>query len=71
MEDLIRNAHTLFDERPSQPPPVHSNVAEATSTHTYGLSPGFPRSSEIQDTGSTSRHRPRHVDGIHASTPSP
>ena len=68
MEDLIRNAHTLFDERPSQPPPVHSNVAEATSTNTYGLSPGFPQSSEIQATGSTSRHRPGPVDGIHAST---
>ena len=73
MEDLIRNAHTLFEERPSQPPPVPSNVAEATSTHTYGslfLSPGFPQSSEIQAMGSTSRHRPRIDDGIHASSQS-
>ena len=71
MEDLIRNAHTLFNERPSQPPPVPSfKVAEATSTHTYGsfLSPGFPQSSEIQPTGSTSRHRPGIVDGVRAST---
>ena len=73
MEDLIRNAHTLFEERPSQPPPVPSNVAEATSTHTYGslfLSPGFPQSSEIQAMGSTSRHRPQIDDGIHASSQS-
>ena len=74
MEDLIRNAHTLFDERPSQSLPFpSSNVAEATSTHTYGplfLSPGFPQSSEIQATGSTSRYRPGIVDGIHASTQS-
>ena len=72
MEDLIRNAHTLFDEHPSQPPAVTSDVAEVTSTHTYGsfLSPGFPQSSEIQATGSTSRHRPWIVDGIHASTQS-
>ena len=67
MEDLILNAHTLFDERPSQPPPVPFNVAEATSTHTYGLSPGFPQSLEIQATGSTSRHHPGIFDGIHAS----
>ena len=70
MEDLIRNAHTLFDEHPSQPPPVPFNMAEATSTDTYGLSPGFPHSTEIYSTGSTSRHRPRHVNGIHASAQS-
>ena len=70
MEDLIRNVQTLFDERPSQPSPVTSNVAEATSTHTYGLSPGFPQSSETQSTGSTSRHRPGLVDGTHTSTQS-
>ena len=42
MEDLIQNAHTLFDERPSLPPPVPSpHVAETMSTYTYGsfLSP--------------------------------
>ena len=72
MEDLIRNAHTLFDKRPSQPPPVpSSDMAEATSSHTDGsliLSPGFPQSSEIQATGSTSGHPPGIVDGIPTST---
>ena len=74
MEDLIQNAHTLFDECPSQPPPVPSfNVAEATSTHTYGslfLNTWFPRSSEIQTTDSTFRRCPGIVDGIHTSTQS-
>ena len=70
MEDLIQNAHTLFDERPSQPPPVPSfDAAERTSTDTDGsfLSPEFLQPSEIQATGSTSLHRPGIVDGIHAS----
>ena len=72
MEDLIQNAHTLFDERPSQPSPVSSSdVEETTSTDTYGaffLSPEFSRPADIQVTGSTPRHRPGLVDGIPAST---
>jgi len=48
LEDLIQNAHTLFDERSAQTPPVpSSNVAETTSIYTYGslfLSPELPQS---------------------------
>ena len=47
MEDLIQNAHTLFDESSSQSPPIAlSNVAEITSAHTYDslfLSSELPR----------------------------
>ncbi|KAI9448583.1 hypothetical protein H4582DRAFT_100109 [Lactarius indigo] len=57
MADLIKNAHILFDERPSLPSPVpSSDVIEATPTHTYGslfLSPEFP-----QTVDSVSQHRP-------------
>ena len=72
MEDLIQNAHTLFDERPSESPPVpSSDVAEPKTAHTYSslfLSPELPQSAEVQAAGSTSRHRPGFVDGIPAST---
>jgi hypothetical protein len=72
MEDLIQNAYTLFDERPSQSPPVpSSHVAEATSTHTDGssfLSPELPQFAEVRATGSTSRHRPGLVDDSPAFT---
>ena len=76
MEDLIQNAHTLFDEGPSptQLPPVHSpDVVETTSTETYSswyLSPDskLPRSAEMQATGYTSRRRSGLVDGITASS---
>ena len=72
MEDLIQNAHTLFDERPSpsqSPPAPSSDVVETTSTETHDswfLSPdsNFPRSAEIQATGSTSRQRSGLVDAI-------
>jgi hypothetical protein len=73
MEDLIQNAHALFDERPSQSSPVPlSDVTETKSTHTYGsfLSPELPQSAVVQATGSTSRHRPGVVDGLPASTQS-
>ncbi|KAH9010251.1 Rho GTPase activation protein, partial [Lactarius hengduanensis] len=37
MEDLIRNAHNLFDEHPSPSPPVpSSDLAETSSIHAYG-----------------------------------
>ena len=66
MEDLIQNVHTLFDEHPSQSPPVpSSNVPETTSINTYGslfLSPELPQPT-------TQRH-PGLVDGIPASTQS-
>ena len=78
MEDLIQNAHTLFDGRlsPTHSPPVPSyDEAETRSTETYGslfLSPDsrFPRSAEIQATGSTSRHHSGLVDRVPASTES-
>ncbi|KAN0140259.1 hypothetical protein V8E53_002155 [Lactarius tabidus] len=72
MEDLIQNAHTLFDEGPSQPSPVpSSNVEETMSTDTYSLlffSSEWPESAEVQAMASTSRHRPGLVDGIPTST---
>ena len=64
MEDLIHNAHTLFDERPSQSPP------ETASTQTYSSLFLSPESADVQAMGSTSRHRPRIDDGIHASSQS-
>ncbi|KAN0140322.1 hypothetical protein V8E53_002218 [Lactarius tabidus] len=67
LEDLIQNAHTLFDERSSQTPVVPSSyVAETESTLTHGslfLSPEMPESVDVQATGSSSRHRPEIVDG--------
>ena len=64
MEDLIHNARTLFDERPSQSPHVSSyNVAETTSTHTYSSLFLNPESADVQAMGSTSRHRPEIIDG--------
>ena len=76
MEDLIQNAHTLFDGRPSpsqSPPAPLSDVVEATSTETHDpwfLSPDskLPQSAEIKGMGSTSRHRSGLVDSILAST---
>ncbi|KAH9014678.1 hypothetical protein EDB84DRAFT_1443744 [Lactarius hengduanensis] len=71
LEDLIRNAHTLFDERPS-PPPAPSPYAEKTTstlTMTYGscLSPELPQPAEVQAMGSTTRHLPGLVGGIPTS----
>ena len=66
MEDLIQNAHNLFDEGPSQTPPIPSaNVPESMSTYTYGslfLSPELPRP--------TNQRHPGLVDGIPTSTQS-
>ncbi|KAI9448587.1 hypothetical protein H4582DRAFT_100622 [Lactarius indigo] len=59
LEDLIQNAHILFDERLFQSPPLPSpDVAETTSTHTNGslfLSPEWPQPAEVM--GSSTRHR--------------
>jgi hypothetical protein len=72
MEDLIQNAHTLFDERASPSP--SPNVAETASrsTLTYGsfLSPELPQPAEVQAVGSTTRHRPGLVYDIPTSTQS-
>ena len=65
MEDLIQNAHTLFDECPSQSPPVPSSSVAATSPDTYGslfLSPELPQA--------TTQQHPELVDGIPTSTQS-
>ncbi len=74
MEDLIQNAHTLFDERPSPSPPVPSpHVAKTASTYTYRslfLSPELPQLAEVHAMGSTTRHRPGLVCGIPSSTQS-
>ncbi len=73
MEDLIQNAHTLFDERPPPSPPVPSlDVAGTTSTYTYSslLSPELPQPAEVEAMGSTTRHRPGLIGGIPTSTQS-
>ncbi|KAI9431836.1 Rho GTPase activation protein [Lactarius psammicola] len=46
LEDVIHNAHTLFDECPPPPPVPSPHVADTTSTFTSGsfLSPEPPRS---------------------------
>ena len=68
MEDLIQNAHTLFDERPSRSEPFLSPcVAETTSTSTYGsllLSADLPQQAEVEGMGSTTHHSRRLVGGI-------
>ena len=65
MEDLIRNAHTLFDEHPSPSEPVPlPNVAETTSTITYDsfvLSSEYPQPAELEAMGFTTRHDPGGV----------
>ncbi|KAH9179051.1 Rho GTPase activation protein [Lactarius sanguifluus] len=58
MEDLIQNAHTLFDER--TPPTVPSPYGSL-----WGLE--FSRSAEV---GSTAPHRPCLVGGVPTSTQS-
>ena len=68
MEDLIQNAHTLFDEHPSPSEPVLSpNVADTTSTFAYDSlfsSPELPQQAKIDAMGSTTRHGP----GLFGST---
>lgn len=72
MEDLIQNAHTLFDEHPSPSQPVPSfNAVEATTPYTYGslfLSPELPQPAEVQAMSSSTTHRPGLVGGIPTST---
>ena len=66
MEDLIRNVHTLFDERPSPLPSVFPyNVAETASAYTQGslfLSPEIPNPN--------TQHHPGLLDGLPTSTQS-
>ena len=74
MEDLIQNAHTLFDERPTPSPSVTSpDVAETASTLTYSpyLSPDFPQLPEVHVTGPTNRYRPGLVDVVPPSSQFP
>ncbi|KAF8259142.1 hypothetical protein EI94DRAFT_589570 [Lactarius quietus] len=65
MEDLIQNAHTLFDELPSPSHPVSSfNAAETTTLSTYGslfLSPELPQPAGVQAMGYGTLHRPERV----------
>ncbi|KAI9439453.1 Rho GTPase activation protein [Lactarius psammicola] len=73
MEDLIRHARTLFDERPSPSPTVPPpHVTEATSTLTSGsfLSPELSQPPEGQAISSTTRYHPGLVGGIPTSTQS-
>ena len=57
MEDLIQNAHILFDEGPSLSTPVPSaQVTETSSTVTYGSlfsNSKLPQSAEVQAMDST------------------
>jgi hypothetical protein len=72
MEDLIQNAHTLFDGHPTPSPPIPSfDAAETTTLYTYGsnfLSPELPQSAEVQAMGSRTAHRPGLVGGTPTST---
>ncbi|KAI9439448.1 hypothetical protein BJY52DRAFT_1421308 [Lactarius psammicola] len=74
IEDLIRNVHTLFEERPSPSPPVPSSlVAETTPTFTSSSLPWSPKllqPTEVQTIGSTTRHRPGLIGGTPTSTQS-
>jgi hypothetical protein len=46
LEDLIQNAHTLFDERPSESsPPAQVQTMGASTQHRPALVDGFPTSS--------------------------
>ena len=69
MEDLIRNAHVLFDERPPPSPPVPSHMAETTSYLAFGsfLSAESSSSAGAQAVGSTSRHQLGLVGGVPTS----
>ncbi|KAH9016488.1 hypothetical protein EDB85DRAFT_752611 [Lactarius pseudohatsudake] len=59
LEDLIQNAHTLFDERPSpSPSPDLTETASTLISSSLFLSPELPRSSVVQADDSTTRHRP-------------
>ncbi|KAH8984616.1 hypothetical protein EDB92DRAFT_2105912 [Lactarius akahatsu] len=74
LEDLIRSAHTLFDERPSPSPAPSPYVEKTTSTlsMTYGscLSPELSQPAEVQAMDSTIRHLPGLVGGIPTSVQS-
>jgi len=67
MEDLIQNAHTLFDRDDRTPVPSR-DVAEA-STFTYGslfMSPELPHPAQVEGVNldPTARHRLKVVGGI-------
>ncbi|KAH8996989.1 hypothetical protein EDB86DRAFT_3243261 [Lactarius hatsudake] len=67
LEDLIRNAHTLFEQPSTSPiPPPYVTKTTSTLTMTYGscLSPELPQPAEVQATGSTTRHLPGLMGGI-------
>ena len=65
IEDLIQNAHSLFDERPSPSSPISS---VETTSHTYSSSPELRQPAEVM--GSTTRHHLGLVGGISTSTQS-
>ena len=70
LEDLIRNAHTLFDEPPSTTPTVPSPpMAETTSTFPSGslLSAELPQPSEVGAMGSATQPHPGLVRVIPTS----
>ncbi|KAH9175094.1 hypothetical protein EDB89DRAFT_2227617 [Lactarius sanguifluus] len=70
LEDLIQNAKTLFDERPSSPSPIpSSSVAEATSAYAYSSLISSPQPSEVQVLGRSTLNRPG-LGGIPTSTSS-
>ena len=64
MEDLIQNAHTLFDERPSSSPPAEVQTMGASTQHRPASVGGFPTSSRsslsslISDATAESRPAP-------------
>jgi hypothetical protein len=69
MEDLIQNAHILFDEHPPPSPPVPSHTAETMSYLAHGsfLSSEFSSSDGAQAMSSTTLNHPGAVGGIPTS----
>ena len=64
-DDLIQNAHVLFDEHSQSPSVPSTIVAETKSTHTYGsffLRPELAQTVEPSDASSESRLTPPSVD---------
>ena len=66
MEDLIQNAHILFDERPSLFPPLSPDVA-STPTYVSFSSPESSQPAEVQAMWSATGHDSRLLDIIPTS----
>ncbi|KAF8256586.1 hypothetical protein EI94DRAFT_316051 [Lactarius quietus] len=73
LEDLIQNAHILFDEcLSSSPLALSSDIAETTTALTHGSfsSLEFPQPAEVRTMGSTTQSRPPLVGSFPTSSQS-